>query len=463
MKPRISEKTKNCSFNELLVKQAPFGLALIEASGRWLLVNPAFTRITGYSAEDIPDGKAWFEKAFADPEKRAEFLSLWLLDRKKGEAMDRVLEIVGRDGQKKWVQATSAFLPDGLTVFSVHDISDKKLIESAREEAENYYRALLEATPDMVVVTDSGGFITYASESATRFLGYDSSEELIGRNNQDLFAPEDLEKIRQLGPLLAQQGFLGPFIAKVLKKTGEQRIVEINSSLVRISGEAVSYIGIMIDITDRLKLENELRQALIEKEILIREVHHRVKNNLQLIQSLLRLQSQYHTSPEVRAALKDSLSRVKSIALIYEGLLRSNRVDRINLDRYLERIVSQAGSLYRQEGREIQIVTDLDEVQVDLAEAHPCGLIASELVSNSIKHAFKERRQGTIRVSLKKTNGRQVVLSVSDDGQGLPENLDPTVSTSFGWQIVNDLTKQLRGTLSWKSDRGTEVTVAFTP
>ncbi len=463
MKPIISEKTKYCNFNELLVKQAPFGLALIEASGRWLLVNPAFTRITGYTAEDIPDGKTWFEKAFPDSQKRAEFLSSWLADRKKGEAVDRVLEIICRDGQKKWVQATSAFLPDGITVFSVHDISDKKLIENAREKAENYYRALLEATPDMVVVTDSGGFITYASESAARFLGYDSPEELIGRNNQDLFAPEDLEKIRHVGPLLTEYGFLGPLIAKVQKKTGEQRIVELNSSIVRISGKVVSYIGIMRDITDRLKLENELRQALIEKEILIREVHHRVKNNLQLIQSLLRLQSQYHDSPEVRTALKDSLSRVESIALIYESLLRSDRVDRINLDRYLERIVSYAGSLYRQEGKEIQIVADLDEVQVDLAVAHPCGLIASELVSNSIKHAFKGCRQGTIRISLKKTNGREVVLSVSDDGQGLPENFDPRVSNSFGWQIIHDLIKQLRGTLTWNRERGTEVTVTFTP
>lgn len=93
MKPIISEKTKYCDFNELLVKQAPFGLALIEASGRWLLINPAFTRITGYTAEDLPDGKTWFEKAFPDPEKRAEFLSSWLADRKKGEAVDRALEI----------------------------------------------------------------------------------------------------------------------------------------------------------------------------------------------------------------------------------------------------------------------------------------------------------------------------------------------------------------------------------
>ncbi|NPV82332.1 MAG: PAS domain S-box protein [Candidatus Aminicenantes bacterium] len=315
----------------------------------------------------------------------------------------------------------------------------------------------------MVAITDPAGYITYASESTARFLGYDSSEELLGKNNQDLFAPEDREKIQQMGLLMAEHGFHGPFIARVVRKTGEQRIVEINSSQVRISGELVSYIGIMRDITDRLNLENELRQTLIEKEVLIREVHHRVKNNLQLIQSILRLQAQYHASPEVRTALKDALGRIRSIALIYESLLRSTRLDRIHLDRYLEKIVSHALSLYRQDGREIRIEQRLDEVQVDLALAHPCGLIVSELISNALKHAFNGRKEGTIRISLEKANGRQVVLTVSDDGKGLPENFDPKGSTSFGWQIIHDLVKQLKGTMSCKSGQGTEVRVIFTP
>lgn len=203
----------------------------------------------------------------------------------------------------------------------------KKIPESIKEESENYYKALLEATPDMVVITDTAGYITYASESAARFLGYNTSGELVGKNNQELFASEDLEKIRQVGSLINEYGSLGPIIASVVKKTGEKRTVEINSSQVRISGQPVAYIGIMRDITERLNLETELRQALIDKELLVREVHHRVKNNLQLIQSLLRLQAQYHDSPEVRTALKDTLGRIRSIALIYENLLRSSSLD----------------------------------------------------------------------------------------------------------------------------------------
>lgn len=451
------------SMSYILAESSPYGLVLIENSGRWLFVNPAFTRITGYSLEDVPDGQTWFRKAFPDRVRRAEVLNLWFSDRREGLGQDRVLEIVCKDGQKKWVEMHCSFREDGQIVVSLHDVSERRLLEKAKEESENYYKALLEATPDMVAITDPAGYITYASESMARFLGYDSSEELLGKNNQDLFAPEDREKIQQMGAIIQEHGFHGPLIATVVKKTGEKRIVEINSSQVRISGELVSYIGIMRDITDRLNLENELRQALIEKEILIREVHHRVKNNLQLIQSLLRLQAQYHASSEVRTALKDTLGRIRSIALIYESLLRSSRLDRIHLDRYLEKIVSHALSLYRQDGREIRVEQKLDEVQVNLSLAHPCGLIVSELVSNALKHAFNGRKGGTIRVSLEKANGRQVALTVADDGIGLPENFDPKNSTSFGWQIINDLVKQLKGTMSCKSESGTEVRVTFTP
>ncbi len=390
-------------------------------------------------------------------------MSLWLADLREGQSRLRIMEIVRKDGQKKWLEIHSVFRPDGKIVVSFRDVSGKKIPESIKEESENYYKALLEATPDMVVITDTAGYITYASESAARFLGYNTSGELVGKNNQELFASEDLEKIRQVGSLINEYGSLGPIIASVVKKTGEKRTVEINSSQVRISGQPVAYIGIMRDITERLNLETELRQALIDKELLVREVHHRVKNNLQLIQSLLRLQAQYHDSPEVRTALKDTLGRIRSIALIYENLLRSSSLDRIHLDRYLDGIISHAISLNRLDGKEIQVITNLDEVQVNLAAAHPCGLIVSELISNSLKHAFNGRKEGTIRVSLEKVNGRQVALTVADDGIGLPENFDPKNSTSFGWQIINDLVKQLKGTMSCKSENGTEVRVTFTP
>jgi len=217
----------------------------------------------------------------------------------------------------------------------------------------------------------------------------------------------------------------------------------------------------MRDITERINLEANLRQMLREKEVLIREIHHRVKNNLQLIHSLLRLQVYHNASPEVKTALKDTLSRVRAIALIYESLLRSERLDQINLKTYLDKIVSHLVSLYHKKGKNIQVLLNLEEVSVDLSAAHPCGLIVSELVSNSLKYAFADRSEGTIRITLHKSDEQKITLVVSDDGVGLPADFDFKKATSFGWQIVHDLVRQLNATLTWKSDGGTEVAVTF--
>lgn len=457
----VSDRNRS-KISEVLVEYSPYGLILIEASGRWLFVNPAFTQITGYTLEDIPDGRAWFNRAFPDEKKRKEVSQLWKKDYQEGITKDREFEIVCKDGQKKWLEMRSSFRPDGTVVVTLHDISERKSLEQAKKESETYYRALLEAIPDMVVITDPEGYITYASEITARFLGYESAQELVGKNNQDFFAPEDLGKIQQIGPLITTQGFLSPIIAGIIKKNREKRVVEISSSVVRISGQQpAAYIGIMRDITERINLEANLRQMLREKEVLIREIHHRVKNNLQLIHSLLRLQVYHNASPEVKTALKDTLSRVRAIALIYESLLRSERLDQINLKTYLDKIVSHLVSLYHKKGKNIQVLLNLEEVSVDLSAAHPCGLIVSELVSNSLKYAFADRSEGTIRITLHKSDEQKITLVVSDDGVGLPADFDFKKATSFGWQIVHDLVRQLNATLTWKSDGGTEVAVTF--
>lgn len=445
-----------------LVKHSPYGLVLIDSSGRWLFTNPAFTEITGYTLKDIPNGKAWLEKAFPDEEKRKEIIALWKKDYEERIVKEREFEITCKNGEKKWLGMRSIFLPDGQTIVALHDITERKALEEAKEKSESYYRALLEAIPDMVVITDPSGLITYVSDSATKFLGYNSPDEILGKNNQDFFAPEDLEKVQQLGSFIQTHGFLSQQVATVVRKDGKRRIVEISSAMVPSpQGQPSAYIAILRDITDRIQLENDLRQMLKEKEILIQEIHHRVKNNLQLVHSLLRLQYYKSTNPEVQAALKDTQSRVRAIALIYESLLRADRLDRINLKIYLDKIVSHLAAIYHKKEKNIEILLDLEEIYLDISRAHPCGLIVSELVSNSLKYAFANREKGTITVSLHKNDEGKIVLSVRDDGSGLPPDFDFKTSDSLGSQIVSDLVKQLNGPIVINSDQGTEITIIF--
>lgn len=461
-RPLIRRKEISATLASTLIEHCPYGLVLIDRSGRWLFTNPAFTEITGYTLRDIPDGKTWMEKAFPEEERRKEIIALWKKDYQEKIVKDREFEITCKNGQKKWLEMRSTFLPDGQVIFSIHDITERKSLEEAKKKSESYYHALLEAIPDMVVITDSRGFISYVSDSTAKFLGYDSPAEMIGKSNSDFIAPEEVERMYQLGTLVERQGKLNQQVATVLRKNGERKIVEISmASVLDSENQPSAYIAIIRDITERIQLENNLRQMVKEKEVLIQEIHHRVKNNLQLIHSLLRLQYYKSTNPEVRTALKDTQSRIRAIALIYDSLLRSERLDHINIRLYLDKIVSHLAAIYYQKDKKIEIILDLEEIYLDISRAHPCGLIVSELVSNSLKYAFADQEKGTIKVSLHKLDSEKIFLSVKDDGKGLPPDFDLEKTDSLGIQIVLDLVKQLNGSISINCDQGTEINIIF--
>lgn len=445
----------------LMAQHSPHGLVFIEKDGRWIDVNPAFTAITGYTLEDIPDSNTWFEKAFPDKEERERIKNLWKEDFKNALKPDRELKITCKDGQKKWVSIKASLLPEGQIVLSLYDITPRKILESEKEEAEQFYQALLEIIPDMVVFSDEYGIITYASEAAAKFLGYDRAEEIVGKNNLEFFPEEEKETIFQVGELIQRMGTISPFVTSIVRKDGERKSIEMSIAHIFPRGEiSGAYIAIFRDMTDRLQLEQRLRQMVEEKEVLIREIHHRVKNNLQLIVSLLRLQFYQSSDPQVQSALKDAINRVRSIALIYEGLLRTENIDRINLKNYTEKIVSHAMNLFKEKSEKVQVCLELEDIEVDIARAHPCGLILSELLSNVFKHAFPEGR-GNLNISLKKNNDRMITLTVADNGIGLPADFSSKIPGSLGWQIVHDLVNQLSGEIEIKAEKGTEIKISF--
>ncbi|PWC31069.1 AAA family ATPase [Azospirillum sp. TSO35-2] len=200
--------------------------------------------------------------------------------------------------------------------------------------------------------------------------------------------------------------------------------------------------------------------SLEEKEALLKEVHHRVKNNLQLVTSLLNLQASRITDKAVAALFADSRDRVRSMALVHENLYRLGNFARIPMKAHLDSVCAHLLRAYAVQGGTVRLVTELEDVQLDLDRAVPCGLIVNELVSNALKHAFPHGRTGTVRVTLSAVD-RQCVLSVLDDGAGLPDGYDADTVDTVGLQLVSDLTHQLHGTLRYVSTRGSEFTVTF--
>jgi len=207
-------------------------------------------------------------------------------------------------------------------------------------------------------------------------------------------------------------------------------------------------------------LEEE-NATLAEKESLLKEVHHRVKNNLQLISSLLNLQSSRIKDPAVAELFADSRNRVRSMALVHENLYRAGNFAKIPMANHIQALCAELTRAYLSPGRTIELVIEVGDLHLDMNRAVACGLIVNELVSNALKHAFSADNPGRIQVSVEALGEGRHTLRVQDDGRGLPEGFDLGRAESLGLQLVGDLTRQLRGTVSVSRERGTTFSITF--
>ncbi len=204
----------------------------------------------------------------------------------------------------------------------------------------------------------------------------------------------------------------------------------------------------------------ELSQSLREKEALLREIHHRVKNNMAVVSSLLSLEARKIKDAGVRSLFEESQQRVRSMALVHEKLYQTKDLSSINFEDYIKSIVSEIISTYRIDTSAIAAEINIEGIELDLESAVPCGLIINELLTNAFKHAFPKNRKGLLSVNFTKTDGA-FTLTIKDNGVGLPEGFDYKGASTLGLQLVNILTDQLGGTLRIKSDKGTEAVVMF--
>jgi two-component sensor histidine kinase len=230
------------------------------------------------------------------------------------------------------------------------------------------------------------------------------------------------------------------------------------SPIVDASGRVAGASMIARDITDRKKAAERISASLREKDALLREIHHRVKNNMQVVSSLLQLQSAHLHDPKLLEPFKDCQDRIRTMALIHEKLYRTEGLAQIDFKEYLESLTDMLLRAHSK-GPFIRRQLNLEPVALSIDLAIPVGLIANELISNSLKHAFNGRQKGVVRVALTRPNQDELRLAVSDDGQGLPENF--LQSTSLGVRLVRILTGQINGRMEYKSENGAEFAIVF--
>jgi two-component sensor histidine kinase len=224
---------------------------------------------------------------------------------------------------------------------------------------------------------------------------------------------------------------------------------------------ALSNKSLQLEITNHKLTETQLKELLCEKELLLQEIHHRVKNNLQIISSLLDLQSQYVENKATEQMFLESQKRIKSMALVHEQLYQSKNFTKINFAEYLKNLTGYLFDSYGINTNKINLKLDIEDVPLDINTVITCGLIISELVSNSLKYAFAKKTGGTISIAFSSDFDKKNTLIVKDDGTGIPKNFDFNSVKSLGLQLVSLLANQLEATLELNCNVGTEVCLKF--
>ena len=430
-------------------------------SGRFLDANKAALRMIEYKEDEMPE---------------LDFGSL--LDKKQlPRALAGIKEIIETGSQKKptvyrlktksgghiWAETEATLLYKRGEPFAIQgiarDITDQKEAEEALRESEKQYRAIFESFHDVYYRTDRDGIVTLISPSVKNQAGY-SPEDVVGHPVTDFYLdPDERESFNQT---LKMKGFVNDYELQLLAKDG--RVIEVSASSKLVfgkNGKPVGIEGLLRDITDRKQADREIQASLKEKEVLLLEIHHRVKNNMQIISSLLNLQSSKVKDTEVVGMFQESRDRIRAMALIHEKLYQSKDLAQVNLAQYIESLYLHLYHMYRVDSSAIRLNKHIEDVFLDINIAIPIGLVINELVSNALKHAFPNGSQGEICIELSCEMEGKYRLLVKDNGVGLPPGVDIENPDTLGMQLVYDLVAQIGGKIDIDSCDGAAFQVTF--
>jgi PAS domain S-box-containing protein len=331
------------------------------------------------------------------------------------------------------------------------------------QESETRYQNLAAVSPVGIFRTDAGGRTTYVNPMWCRISGMTEADAL-GNGWLNAVHPQDRERLRRGWQESAEKHRASLADYRFLRPDGTvawvmgQAIPETDAE-----GKLVGYIGTITDISERQRAEEAIRSSLEEKEALLKEVHHRVKNNLMTIIGLIKMQE---TKAEVgtnSTLLRELEGRIRSLAMVHEGLYKSKNLARVNLQNYIENMTSHIHALYKSK-HDIQLLVHAADAEVEMDIAVPCALILNELITNAFKHAFPADRTGSgtpeIRIAVEREDGF-FILSVADNGIGLPTGLDLGKSQTLGLRLIRMLSQQIHGTVESLGGPGTAIRVKF--
>jgi len=339
------------------------------------------------------------------------------------------------------------------------DISERKRAEEILRTSQEYIRNVIDSSMDMIITFNKERNIVEFNKAAEETFGY-GREEVIGKLVDILYA-DPQEGIAVHKTTVEQSQCVQEILNK--RKNGEVFPSLLSASLLRDAhGEVMGVMGVSRDITQSKQAEEQIKASLKEKEALLGEVHHRVKNNLQIISSLLDMRVMRADNKEMINVFKDTCSKIHTMALIHEQLYRSEKFNEINIGVHIRELVNYLSQVYARRNVSITPHIEYSGVYLSITQAIPCALVINELISNAFKHAFKEGQKGTVQISLKKTDLDEISFQVKDDGIGIPKEIDIYTTNSLGFKLLrNTVQDQLMGRLSLQRGSGTTIVVEF--
>jgi PAS domain S-box-containing protein len=372
----------------------------------------------------------------------------------KGHYAANEYRVLTKSGDMRWMRTSSrpVFTGDGVTGAQgvLSDITERK---KADEQIRTLSSAVEQST-DGIAIGSMDSMLMYVNETFAQMHGY-SPEEIVGMNIAHLHNEEQMDEYRKKMNIAKTEGSWMGEIGHI-RKDGTPFPTFVALTLLKDDrGNPTGILEVIRDITERKKAEEKINASLKEKEILLREIHHRVKNNLQVISSLLSLQSNALTDDTMREVFNESQNRIKSMALVHENLYQSENLASIDFREYIEALTSGLFQSYGGDADKITFSILMDDISLGIDTAIPCGLIINELVANSLKHAFPHGKKGEIKIELHSVDDT-LELIVSDNGRGIPGDIDFKKTESLGLKLVTVLAEdQLDGEITLDMEEGT--------
>ena len=460
----FGNESKPDNFLELL----PAVVFTLSPDGRFTFINPVLKTYTGWAPSDLV-GRPLLD--IVDEHYVAFAVNLLSNLADSEEIHNAELKIRKKVGGHIYSEVSArSELEDGKVVRVLgvlRDITDRKLDEDMLKKKEELYRLLVENSNDLIMETTVDGIYLYVSSNHKDILGYDPAY-LIGKNSFDFIHQDDHDEIvAEIIRSMQDISYLGRVSFRYRDSSGNWRWFEGSGALFETSDGLTRAIVDSREITERKKAEEQIQKSLREKESLLREIHHRVKNNLQVISSLLNLQSEYAKNEDSLRLFNESQNRISTIALIHEQLYRSEELAEINMENYIRDLTSNLLTVFEDSCSKVEVNVMAEDIAVNIDTAIPCGLIINELFSNSLKHAFvdpeheDEHTVANLITVIFQMQEDQLVLMVEDNGVGLPEELNFRDTESLGLQLVCTLTDQIKGNIELYVCNGTCFKITF--